>query len=57
MNFLKFRTDVSYYFNNFKIIIDKTMLLCYNMFVVKGEGNEKLNKNEKIKKWRRKIWK
>ena len=41
--------------NNFKIIIDKTILLCYNMFVVKGEGNEKLNKNEKIKKWRRKI--
>lgn len=58
MNFLKFRTDVSYYFNNFKIIIDKTILLCYNVFVDKGKKIKPLTKikiNQYIKKKNMKL--
>ena len=32
--------------NNYKIIVDILIILCYNCFVVKEK--EKLNKNEKI---------
>ena len=58
MNFLKFRTDVFYYFNNFKIIIDKTILLCYNDFVHKGKKIKPLTKiktNQYIKEKNMKV--
>lgn len=41
------------FLNNFKIFVDKTIILCYNYFVVKGKinnltENKKTNIKEKI---------
>lgn len=32
---------------NYEIIVDKSVLLCYNVFEVKGKEIKTLNKNEK----------
>lgn len=42
-------------FNNYKIVVDIFIILCYNVFGVKG--NNEINKNEKTNIKEKKLWK
>ena len=41
---IKLFTDTPYLFNNYKIIIDINIILCYNVFVNEGRKIKLLNK-------------